>query len=534
MPAGRTSGPLIAATLAVLAGISCGDNTLPCEACDTLIVAAVGEPSSLLPPLVYETVGRDISDRIFERLADLAPGGNPMDPGDFKPALARSWQRVDSLTWRFHLVAGATWQDGTPVTAEDVKFSFDLFADPEVDAIARGPLSALTVVVVDDSTVDLKFAEPYAEQVYDATYHVRIMPSHIWSNRSVLEWNPEEDQHLVVGSGPYRLVEWTRPSRVELAAVAGHRRNPSIQRIIWSIAPEPDAAANTLLAGEASAMEAVPPPRVDEVSSRDRLRVIRYPSAVYGFLAFNLDPARRSALALRYRPVRRALTMALDRGAIARAAVGPDGEAPAGPVGRTSWIAASMIEQLPHDSALAATELADAGWWRDETGIWQNGPQRIEFDILVPTTSRARQVAAEAIQEAWRQFGATVTITRVDFPVFSERLASGEFDSYIGAWLDEPSLRGLTDQWSRDGWDLLNAGHYHNPEFDRLLRQAGGATEPGLARDSYVAALGILNNDAPAVFIFSPTNVAAIDAGLGEVAINPYSWLEGVESWGRR
>ncbi len=526
-----TAGPTLAAAIALLAG-ACTENA-GCESCDTLVVAAVGEPSSLLPPLVYETVGRDITDRIFERLADLRPGGSPLDPAAFEPGLARSWERVDSLTWRFDLRTGVTWHDGQPFTAEDVRFSFELFADPEIDALARGTVSGLRVSVVDDSTVDITFSEPYAEQVYDATYHVRMMPSHVWSNRSLGEWSPENEQDLVIGTGPYRLVSWTRPSRVELTAVPGHRTAPAITRLIWSIAPEPDAATNALLAGEASAMEAVPPPRVDEVASDRRLKVIRYPSAVYGFLAFNLDPSRRSALPLRYRAVRRALTMALDRSAIAKASVGPDGESPAGPLGRTSWIVADTIDQLPYDTALAASEMISAGWERSEGGAWSNGPQRLGFDILVPATSRARQVAAEAIQEAWRQFGVTVSITGVDFPVFSERLANGDFDSYVGAWLDEPSLRGLADQWSRSGWDVLNVGHYHNPEFDGLLRMAGLAGDPVQARDHYLQALGVLNQDAPAVFIFSPTNVAAIDAGLGEITLNPYSWLEGVENWGR-
>lgn len=78
-----------------------------CTRCDTIVIAATGEPSSLLPPLVVETVGRDISDQVFERLADLAPGGAPVDSTAFRPRLADRWERIDSLSWRFHLRPGA-------------------------------------------------------------------------------------------------------------------------------------------------------------------------------------------------------------------------------------------------------------------------------------------------------------------------------------------------------------------------------------------------------------------------------------------
>ena len=72
-------------------------------------VAAVGEPAAILPPLAYETVARDIGDLVYERLAILDPAGAPVDPAAYRPALAVRWERLDSLTWRFHLRSGARW-----------------------------------------------------------------------------------------------------------------------------------------------------------------------------------------------------------------------------------------------------------------------------------------------------------------------------------------------------------------------------------------------------------------------------------------
>src|SRR5690606_29827191 len=80
--------------------------------------------AALLPPLVMESVGRDVGDLVWERLAALAPGGAPMDEGAFQPRLASRWERLDSLTLRFHLRPGAAWHDGAAVTGRDVAFSF--------------------------------------------------------------------------------------------------------------------------------------------------------------------------------------------------------------------------------------------------------------------------------------------------------------------------------------------------------------------------------------------------------------------------
>ena len=121
-----------------------------------------------------------------------------------------------------------------------------------------------------------------------------------------------------------------------------------------------------------------------------------------------------------------------------------------------------------------------------------------------------------------------VTVTAVDFPVFQERLGQGKFDSYIGAWLDEPSPRGLADQWTAAGIGILNYGGYANPAFDRQFEAALGATEVGAARRAWRGALDTLNADAPALFLYAPVNVAAVSSRVSGFSIDPFSWLSGV------
>ena len=80
------------ALILLLAG--CGRDRSSCPTCDTAVIAAIGEPASILPPLVEESVGRDIGDQVFERLALLEPGGAPIDTSAYRPALAERWEEL--------------------------------------------------------------------------------------------------------------------------------------------------------------------------------------------------------------------------------------------------------------------------------------------------------------------------------------------------------------------------------------------------------------------------------------------------------
>ena len=317
-----------------------------CADCGTVVIAATGEPSALLPPLAVETIGRDVGDLIYERLADLAPGGAPVDTGAFRPRLASRWERLDSLTLRFHLRPGSHWQDGQPVTAEDVVFSFDAYADSLVDAGARPYIAGRITAVADDSaTVRIHFAEPSPEQLYDATYHVRILPRHVWGAIPRESWAADTSLARLIGSGPYRLQTWVHGQSLTLVADTAGREPgavPAIRRVIWRFAPDPDAALNLILTHEADLLEQIgAPDRVSRVAADSDFRLLTYPSAVFGFLAFRLsDATGRPHPVLGDRAVRRALTLATDRALLARSIFGPATRVPTGPMSQLLWIAA--------------------------------------------------------------------------------------------------------------------------------------------------------------------------------------------------
>ena len=140
-----------------------------------MVVATTGDADVLFPPVTTATIGINVSDLVFCRLAELRMGLNTVDDSGYRPVLARSWEHPDSLTIVFHLDPRARWQDGVPVTAGDVAYTFRVYRDPAVNAPLAPFLAAIDSVTATDSlTVRFRFRRWYPEQLYDAAYALRV------------------------------------------------------------------------------------------------------------------------------------------------------------------------------------------------------------------------------------------------------------------------------------------------------------------------------------------------------------------------
>jgi peptide/nickel transport system substrate-binding protein len=502
----------------------------------TLVVIATGDADVLFPPAGAVTTSADVAGLVFSRLADLTFDLNTVDDAGFRPSLARSWEHADSTTLVFHLDPRARWHDGVPVRAADVAFTFDVYRDTLVNSRFRPNLDAIDSVTVRDSlTAVFHFARWYPEQLYDATYHTKVLPRHLLDSIPRARLASSAYGRAPVGSGPFRFVRWDAGTSIEVAAdTAYFLGRPKLDRVVWRIVPDLAAGVSALSAGEGDAIPVIPQAELrDRVRRAPDLRLVPYPSNAVAYIAFNLRGrgGRGAHPIFGDRDVRRAIAMGIDRATVVRSLFGADGEVPVGATARAQWIWSDSIRQLPFDTA-GARRLLDARGWRPRPGgVREKGGVPLRFTLLLPTTSRARSDAAVLVQAQLKAIGVDVRLLPLEFTLFEQRSIQKDFDASFQARTLDASPASVLQLFGSAGVRQSNYGSYESAAFDSLARRAIGSPTRATARALWREALGTLNDDAPAVFLFSPPFAAAFHRRFEGVRIRPDEWLAGVTEW---
>ncbi|HYF39479.1 MAG TPA: ABC transporter substrate-binding protein [Gemmatimonadales bacterium] len=506
------------------------------------IVIVTGQLGTLPIPTLIEGPAASVSnlelaDQLFLRLAGLGPTLLTAGDRGFVPLLARSWTRRDSLTLVFDLDPRARWHDGTPVTSKDVVFTIKRAKDPAIAPRLADLLRRIESVSAEGiRRVVFRYTEPYAEQFYDATFHVAPLPAHLLDSLAPEAVARSSFVTQPVGSGPYRMARSVAGQFVEL--VANHKfflGRPKLERVIFRAAADPEARLNLLLSGEADAIDNVVPPleNIRRINADPTLRIIPVPSPTVGFLLFNQRDPRdtaRSHPVLADIRVRRAIILGLDRQLMARAVFGPYGVVPYGPVSPILWIRHHAPRAERQNLAEARRLLAAAGWRdSDGDGTLERSGQPLTLTLSLPNTSAIRRQFSLLVQEQLRQLGIKLDLQQLDFPVYLERRSSGRFDIDFAGTSQDPSPSGLTQGWTCAGG--TNVAKYCNPRTDSLLDQAilaRGGKDPA---QLWVAVLRQIEADAPAAFLYAPSYVYSVRRRFLNVAISPTSSWQLIRTW---
>jgi peptide/nickel transport system substrate-binding protein len=501
------------------------------------IVIVTGEqPTMPIPTLMEGTAGtignQELADQLFLRLAGLGPTLITAGDRGFVPLLARSWTRRDSVTLVFDLDPRARWQDGVPVTSKDVVFTMERARNPAIAPRLAALLHRITSVTAEgDHRVVFSFSEPYAEQLYDATFHAAPLPAHLLDTIPPATLARSGFISQPVGSGPYRLVRTVPDQFVELAANQDFfLGKPKIERVIIRVAADPDARINLLLSGQADAMDNVIPPldNIPRIKGDTNLRLIPVPSPTVGFLLFNQmdprNPAQPHPILSDVR-VRRAITLGLDRQLLIHAVFGSYAEVPYGPVSSILWIRNGAPKAKRQDTEGAKRLLAAAGWQdSDGDGIRDRNGRPLTLTLSLPTTSAIRRKLGVMIQEQLRPLGIALELQQLEFPLWIERRTSGKFDIDFAGTVQDPTPSGLTQAWTCGGG--TNVAKYCDARVDSLLDIAIRGRSKGNPGEPWFAALRQIEDDAPATFLYTPFYVYAVRRHYRNVSIMPgSSWI---------
>lgn len=503
----------------------------------TIVLSSSADADVLLPPLTMTLQGKQVVDQIFDNLADIGPALNTVGDAGFTPRLSDHWSWApDSMSVQFHINPKARWHDGAPVTAEDVRFTFNLVKDTSFASPLASNLDNVdSVSVIDSLTAKVWFHQRTPDAFFKAASPVAILPSHLLKQTSPASLRESSFARAPVGSGRFRFAAWDRGARIVLQADStNYRGRPNPDRVVWLVSADYPAAALRFLGGSADFLDVVKPELVSQVRAKGG-RVLLSPGSLdYGYVAFNLRNARNSGPHPVFgdRETRRALVMAVDRSALVRSVFDTLGLVAHGPATRILATSDTSIG-IPYDPDRASRTLDSLGWRRGADGMRSGGKTPLAFALIVPSSSAIRMKIAVLLQEQWRKAGANVRIEPLELNAFGSRMDSRKFESLLNAWHIDPTPSSVREEWAsseikKGGY---NATSYRSPAFDAVIDSAIKEMNPARSVALYRRAYRILTEDAPAMWLYELRNAQGVSKRIHPTGIRPDAWWANLADW---
>lgn len=307
--AAASSAPAPAAAVAAAtaassaASASAGASAAGGKSIAELRVAVAGLPDSMDPQESISNVGMRIHYFTYDTLIRR----DFFDNNKLVPSLATEWKRTDDKTFELALRRDVVWQDGTPFTAADVKYTFDriIGKDPKLEVASPGYFPLASVEALDDyrvrfvsSAVDPVLEKRFAGlggQIIPAKYHREV--------------GTDPFRTKPLGTGPYRMVEYVKDERMVFEANARYFGGaPAAKKLTVRLIPETAARLAALQNGEVDIVTNVPPDQIASLQAKKDLTVRQVPLANVHVLRYNMK-----AKPFDKKAIRQAVNYAIDR-----------------------------------------------------------------------------------------------------------------------------------------------------------------------------------------------------------------------------
>jgi len=450
-----------------------------------------------------------------QRLAQLIAPGLVIfdDQGESVPDLAVSYRQLDPVVWAFKLRDGLYFHDGTALTSEDVKATYDAilqgeFSSPKAQKFA----SILSIDAPDPSTVIFHLRRPYAPILAELT--LGIVPK-----RRARGPQAAAQDEQPIGAGPFRFASRGDENHLELRPFSAYYRGePRISDLKVRVVRDETARVLELLKGRADLLQgSISPAVLPAVKRNPSLRVLTSSGTGYSYIGLNVRGPPFSD-----RRVRQALCQALDVPLIANAKFHGLAVPASGMLPRNHW-AYWDTGGCRRDLVEAAKLLAEAGYTTagSEDLSAQSTPPKPPLRFTLKTSSdRLRKSIALIMKEQLAQLGVEVELQSLEFGTFFNDVRKGNFDAVTLKWASviEPNL--LQDVFSSrnipsigNQFNGLNRGGYANARLDLLLELASGA-DRAQRLNLYHQAQEILERDLPYIPLWHEDVVAVVSSRL--------------------
>jgi peptide/nickel transport system substrate-binding protein len=478
----------------------------------TLHFARDSEPATLNPIGANDNASIFALVQIFDTLVESTHEPTP------QPALAESWTvSDDGLTWTFKL-RKAKFSNGDPVTAEDVKFSIDRFANPEINSFYAGFGAMIErTEIVDPSTfrvylnrVDGAFLD------YLSTFIPSIIPKKIYE-----QMGDEAFSEKPIGSGPFKVTEWIRGEKLVLDRNPYYWKEgqPYVDRIIFYYVPDSNTRMLKVESGEAHIATEVPYSDIERLDAINGINILIEDVMAWDAIWFNIrKPPLDDKL------IRQALNYATPKEAMLKSLLHGAGEIANHVIAKVKYWDPT-VPAYPYDLNKAKELMAKS-----------KAPKGFSMPMLIVAGDQVERQQAEIVQAEWAKIGVNITINAVDVGTIWDRWCSSEemCFTYPGNGLSSDALSddnlalvffdfsaGAESFWT--GWN--------NPRAIELCHKAGATVDENVRTQAFHELQRLVMEEAPAVpLFFTKARTALLDNVHGFSTL-PVKWWNLEDVW---
>jgi peptide/nickel transport system substrate-binding protein len=479
-----------------------------------------------LNPLLdyYNGADRDVDHLIFSGMLRIDDRGLP------QADLATSWGiSRDGTIYNFSLNPNAVWQDGNPVTSDDVIFTIQMMTsnDSPIPSDIRDFWKQIEVIRLDDKTVQFKLPEPYAPFLDYLTFG--LLPSHLLGDLTMADLINDPFNLQPVGSGPYRIDHLIttdgKITGVVLAAFKDYKpQGAYIEQIAMRYYQDSPAAYAAYQAGEISGIGDVTPEILPEVLKEEGLSIYTTRLPVMSMILMNLGDDQVKFF--QDANVRKALMLGLNRQGMIDSLQSGQAILADGPIFPGSWAYYDGIDHYSYDPNQAISILREAGYTipaaGGETRTNKDGTP-LSFELLFPD-DQEHVALANKIKQDWASLGVEVTLT----PLAYDKLVSEHLDirNYQAALVDL-NLSQTPDPDPYPFWHQtqISSGQNYSQWDDRqaseYLEQARITTDLADRTRLYNNFQVRWSQELPAIPLFYPVYTYAVSTDVHGVSIGP-------------
>ncbi|MBU3204547.1 ABC transporter substrate-binding protein [Clostridium algidicarnis] len=495
---------------------------------DTIVIG-IDKPEGVFNPAYYESVyDRYVADAMFAYIADIKHDGKLED------GLGSVKLSEDGLTYTITLKDGVKWSDGTPITTDDLEFSFFVKSDKAYD----GPSDYSSLKIkgwaayhdgtsdkieglekVDAKTLKVTLEEVNVSAIYDIGNFQPIPKEFYGKHYKQGEADKLQSVHRTpeLFSGPYKLKEYKEGQSITLEANENYYKGKAkIPNLIYKVTNK-NTAMQLLETGEVDINAlTVSTENVSQIKTKGFLDQHIYPTNGYGYVAFN---HRKEAL--KDVKVRQAIAYALNRKAITDTVYKGYADVINIPQTRVSSAYTDDVEKYEFDKEKANSLLDEAGWKKGSDGIREKDGKKLSLKFLASTPNEVNDALLNIAVGDFKEVGIDFKAEQMDFDTIRTKTKQedGDYDMYFMAWGLTPDPDSSTI--FKTGGSQNKIG-YSNAKVDEFLTKGLKATNQADRDKIYQDMYKELNKDLPYIFVYQRRDMWVVNSRIKNVDVSPY------------